>query len=209
MARRENPFKEEREEQIKLAALKLFSRRGFHRTTISDIAEEAGIGKGTIYWYWKSKEELAFSLVEDMLGAFLAMLREEEGEGGSLHAKMRRLVNAAADLYAKEKEHCRLLWKFRADRHYIFNPEYVRAVTSYYQEMRKYLSAMVRRGLEDGEIAGIDPDRAALIILGITEGLELEWLENEDFDLREGLHIVLESLFESWRTKDGRGSGDR
>lgn len=209
MARRENPFKEEREEQIKLAALKLFSQRGFHHTTISDIAEEARLGKGTIYWYWKSKEELAFSLVEDMLSAFLALIKKEEGEEGSFHAKVRRLVDAAADLYAKEKEHCRLLWKFRADRHYIFNPEYVRAVTSYYQEMRKHLSAMVRRGLEDGEIAGIDPDRAALIILGIAEGLELEWLENEDFNLREGLHIVLGSLFESLRPRGGRGSGDR
>ncbi|MBC7248520.1 MAG: TetR/AcrR family transcriptional regulator [Actinobacteria bacterium] len=207
MARRENPLKGEREKQIKQAALRLFSRRGFHHTTIADIAEEAGLGKGTIYWYWRSKEELAFALVEDMLDAFLALIREEQGREGPFHEKMRRLVDAAADLYAQEKEHCRLLWKFRADRHYIFNQEYVRAVTSYYQEMRTHLSAMVRRALEDGEIAGIDPDRAALIILGITEGLELEWLENEDFDLRESLHVVLENLFEGLRPGDRRGSG--
>lgn len=199
MARRENPFKEEREEQIKRAALKLFSQRGFHHTTISQIAEEAGLGKGTVYWYWRSKEELAFSLVEDMLASFLALMKRSEEEEGPFHEKMRRLIDAAADLYRVQKEHCRLLWKFRADRHYIFNPEYVKAVTKYYHDMRKCLSGMVARGIRDGDLANIDPEKAALIILGIVEGLELEWLENEDFDLREGLHLVLGTLFEGLR----------
>lgn len=202
MVKRENPFKEEREEQIKQAALKLFSQQGFHHTTISQIADEAGLGKGTVYWYWKSKEELAFSLVEDMLRAFLELMKRTERREGSFYEKMDKLIDDAADLYRLKKEHCRLLWKFRADRHYIFNPDYVKAVAKYYQDMRACLSAMVNRGIREGAITGIEPDKAALVILGVAEGLELEWLENEDFDLREGLHLVLGNLFAGLRAAE-------
>ena len=82
MPRRENPVKEIREKQIKEAALKLFSEKGFHNTTITQIADAAELGKGTIYWYWRSKEELAFSLVEDMLKDFVELIegaRNAEG----------------------------------------------------------------------------------------------------------------------------------
>ncbi len=202
MGKRANPVKDEREAQIKKAALRLFSQKGFHHTTISQIAEEAGLGKGTIYWYWRSKEDLAFALVEDMLSAFLEAIKDAEAETGPLMERMSRLIERAVELYGEEKEHCRLLWKFRADRHYIFNPDYVARVTRYYEEMRSLLASMVRQGLREGEVTGIDPELAAMLILGITEGLELAWLENEDFDLRRGLHLVLERFLLSWRADE-------
>lgn len=48
--------KKEKQKQIVQAAVRVFSRKGFVRTTISDIAKEAGIGKGTFYEYFESKE---------------------------------------------------------------------------------------------------------------------------------------------------------
>jgi len=191
MGKRENPVKELREKQIKDAALKLFSDKGFHDTTITRIAEAAGLGKGTIYWYWKSKEELAFSLVEDMLSAFLDLIeKSREGEGDFL-TKLEKLVQDVANLYVEEKEHCRLLWKFRADRHYIFEPAYTHAVTDYYDRMRRALAGLIRQGIDGGEIMEVDPRFMSFMLLGIVEGLEIEWLENEEeFDLREGLEMA-------------------
>ncbi len=60
---RKNPAKDEREAAFKRAALKVFSSKGYHKTTMSEVAMEAGFGKGTLYWYWNSKEELYFALV--------------------------------------------------------------------------------------------------------------------------------------------------
>lgn len=52
-----------KKEEILLAGIKTFSEKGFHSSTVEDIANKAGIGKGTIYEYFKSKEELIlFSL---------------------------------------------------------------------------------------------------------------------------------------------------
>lgn len=52
-----------KKEQIRKAALAVFSRRGFHETTVAEIAEEAGIAKGTIYLYYPSKEEILIGIL--------------------------------------------------------------------------------------------------------------------------------------------------
>jgi TetR/AcrR family transcriptional regulator len=192
MARRENPVKELRERQIKEAALRLFSEKGFHNTTITQIAEAADMGKGTIYWYWKSKEELAFSLVSDMLKDFLALIEEARDSEGPAAGRFEALVSRVAELYYRETDYLRLLWKFRADRSYIFSEEYTDKVASYYVRMRKALEEMFEQGMRDGEFRRIEPKRMAFIVLGVAEGLELEWLENEDeLSMRDALVEVM------------------
>ena len=189
---RTNPVKETRKKQIKDAALKLFSEKGFHNTTMAEIALAAGVGKGTLYWYWKSKEELAFSLVSDMLSAFLALIEETRDCEGNIIKRLEKLAQRVADLYQQEKEYCRLLLKFRADRHYTFNPEYIEQVMSYYVRMRSAIASLIEQGIKSGEFRNVDFQFMAFIILGIVEGLELEWLENEEeFSMHKGLETVL------------------
>lgn len=192
MAKRENPVKEIREKQIKEAALMLFSEKGFHNTTVTQIAEAADLGKGTIYWYWKSKEDLAFSLVSDMLRDFLTIIEEARDGEGTLLERFAGMVSKVADLYYKETDYLRLLWKFRVDRSYIFSEEYTEKVASYYIRMREALERMIAEGIGNGELKEVDPRRTAFILLGIAEGLELEWLENEEeLSMRDALVEVM------------------
>jgi TetR/AcrR family fatty acid metabolism transcriptional regulator len=196
MARRENPVKEIREKQIKEAALKLFSEQGFHKTTITQISQAADLGKGTIYWYWKSKEELAFSLVEDMLKDFVRLIEgAREGKGEAME-RFERMVTEVAELYYRETEYLRLLWKFRVDRSYIFSEDYTNKVASYYVRMRRALEDLLDQGIRNGEFREMDTRRMAFILLGIAEGLELEWLENEEeLSMREALVEIMGIVF--------------
>jgi AcrR family transcriptional regulator len=192
MAKRENPVKEIREKQIKEAALKLFSEKGFHNTTITQIAAAADLGKGTIYWYWKSKEELAFSLVEDMLRDFVTLIEGTRDAAGPVVVRMERMVAEVAELYYRETEYLRLLWKFRVDRSYIFGEDYTSRVASYYVRMRGALEKMLDEGMRNGELRKMDAKRMAFILLGIAEGLELEWLENEEeLSMRDALVEIM------------------
>jgi len=200
VARRENPIKEIREKQIKQAALRLFSERGFHNTTITQIAEAAELGKGTIYWYWRSKEDLAYSLVSDMLRDFLALIEEARNAEGPVLERFNDLVSKVAELYYRETDYLRLLWKFRVDRGYIFSEEYRDKVASYYLRMRQALESLIEEGIEKGEFRKVDSKRMAFILIGVTEGLELEWLENEDeFSMRDALREVMEMALISLR----------
>ncbi|RKD33521.1 TetR/AcrR family transcriptional regulator [Thermohalobacter berrensis] len=56
--------KEERRINIIEAAVKVFSKKGFHKARMEDIAKEAGIGKGTIYEYFDSKKHLFYEMIK-------------------------------------------------------------------------------------------------------------------------------------------------
>jgi AcrR family transcriptional regulator len=200
-ARKADPpeVKARKEAAIKQAALKYFSEKGFHTATTSEITQAAGIAKGTLYWYFRTKEDLAFALVSDMLSAFLGVVQSMRDEGGPVIPRFQRLAEEVSALYLEEKDYCRLLWKFRADHHYVFSLDYQERVTRYYQDLLQALADMFNQGIKGGEFRKIDARHWAFILLGITEGLELEWLENEDeFDMdkafREVMGILLEHL---------------
>src|SRR5215216_6462991 len=67
----------DKRDRILKAAVKVFARSGFHATRVSEVAKAAGVADGTIYLYFKSKEELLFSLFEDRVGKLLGFMREE------------------------------------------------------------------------------------------------------------------------------------
>ncbi|MBU1670610.1 MAG: TetR/AcrR family transcriptional regulator [Actinobacteria bacterium] len=191
------------EQAIKKAALRLFSEKGFYSTSTRELTEAAGVSKGTLYWHFRSKEEVAFSLVSDMLGDFLGLVERARDEEGPVIDRMERLVGAVAALYYQETDYLRLLWKFRADRHYIFSPEYTEKVTSYYVRIRKSLESVIEQGIASGEFREVDSKQMAFIMLGITEGLEVEWLENEaEFSMSDALEVTMAMLMDSMRKPD-------
>ena len=53
-----------RKQQILDAAIKVFSRSGFEKARMDDIAEESGLSKGTLYWYFKNKDEIISNVLE-------------------------------------------------------------------------------------------------------------------------------------------------
>jgi TetR/AcrR family fatty acid metabolism transcriptional regulator len=79
-------------QQIIEAAIRVFARNGYYNSRVSDIASEAGIASGTIYLYFRTKEEILVTLFREKMAAFVAHLcREIAGERDAV-AKIRRLV---------------------------------------------------------------------------------------------------------------------
>jgi TetR/AcrR family fatty acid metabolism transcriptional regulator len=66
----------DKRERILRAAVKVFAKNGFHATRVSEVAKAAGVADGTIYLYFKSKDELLVSLFEDRVERLLAFMRE-------------------------------------------------------------------------------------------------------------------------------------
>jgi len=62
-------IREERRAQILDAALAIFAQKGLHDTRVSEIAARAGVSQGTVYWYFKSKEELFSAVFQDRVEA--------------------------------------------------------------------------------------------------------------------------------------------
>jgi TetR/AcrR family transcriptional regulator, fatty acid metabolism regulator protein len=79
-------------QQIIDAAVRVFARNGFYNSRVSDIAREAGIASGTIYLYFKTKDEILVTLFRERMAAFVASLRTEIAREQGPEAKIRRLV---------------------------------------------------------------------------------------------------------------------
>ena len=67
----------DKRERILLAAERIFARHGFFAARVSEIAKEAGVADGTIYLYFKSKDDLLVSLFEDRIMLLLSTLERE------------------------------------------------------------------------------------------------------------------------------------
>jgi TetR/AcrR family fatty acid metabolism transcriptional regulator len=79
-------------QQIIDAAVRVFARNGFYNSRVSDIAREAGIASGTIYLYFKTKDEILVTLFREKMAAFVSALRGEIARERDPEAKIRRLV---------------------------------------------------------------------------------------------------------------------
>ncbi|MBT4309369.1 MAG: TetR/AcrR family transcriptional regulator [Anaerolineae bacterium] len=86
---------EERRQEIILAAAELFRSKGYEKTTMQNVMDAVGIAKGTIYHYFKSKEDLLEAVIEQSVVEYLAGMQTtlDESSGNALD-KMRLLITS-------------------------------------------------------------------------------------------------------------------
>jgi TetR/AcrR family fatty acid metabolism transcriptional regulator len=78
--------------QIIDAAVRVFARNGYYNSRVSDIAREAGIASGTIYLYFRTKDEILVTMFREKMAAWVGHVREQIREEVDVVAKVRRLV---------------------------------------------------------------------------------------------------------------------
>jgi AcrR family transcriptional regulator len=111
MPRTKEQFNEMRDKSRKLimnSALKLFSANGFHATSISKIAADAGIATGLVYNYFTSKEDLLDKIVKDVLTDFPAVVNEFITDGLDSD-NFNKLIDAVFTMVKEKKESWRLI----------------------------------------------------------------------------------------------------
>lgn len=82
----------DRSAQIRRAALKLFNEKGFSSTRLEDVAEEAGVSKGTIYLYFENKEDLFFAIIRGVVPEIINQREQAEGHTGPKAALLKSLI---------------------------------------------------------------------------------------------------------------------
>lgn len=111
----------DKRERILDGALKAFAKKGFYNTKVSEIAGEAGVADGTIYLYFKNKDDLLISLFEDRMEWIIDRLQTElRAVEGDAVAKFRHMVTI----------HCRLA---------VENPELAEFITVELRQSSKFV----------------------------------------------------------------------
>jgi TetR/AcrR family transcriptional regulator, fatty acid metabolism regulator protein len=159
--------RQERERLILGAASDLFVERGYHDTSMDDIAARVGIAKGTVYLHFASKEDLALALVEQGARAFAQRLDAILASDGTPRAKLEKIFEGAHSAMGEGVSQT-----FSA----IFrNPEVIVRMRERHDDMSAVWREPMRRlseVLDEGKAAGeFDPEMPTPIMLNLFMGL--------------------------------------
>lgn len=142
--------KDERPAEIMNAALKEFSLNGFAGTRLEDVARRAGICKGTIYLYFKSKEDLFEEVVRDRILPYLEQIEaigeNVEGSAGDILRQQLKIIYK--ELVATDTRYIPKLMIGEGNRFPHLAEFYFREVIS---RMHKLLRNLIERGVANGE----------------------------------------------------------
>ncbi len=98
--------------QIVDAALELFARQGYHRTSIDEIAKLAGISKGLIYNYFKGKEDLLYQIVNAVISQGDQIVAEQAvGEEGSAAERLCAIIDNTVEMIQQDPTYWKLIMR--------------------------------------------------------------------------------------------------
>lgn len=183
----------DKREAILRAAIKVFAGRGFFNSKVADIAREAGIADGTVYLYFKSKDEILHSIFDRAMEEFISEGKREIAEINDPEQKLRRI----AELH---------LEKLGADRDLaiVFQVE-LRGSTKFMQEFSaagfaEYLD-LIFQAIKDGQQSGVfradlNATVCSKIFFGALDEMVTNWiLSNKNYALASLADEVLKVLF--------------
>jgi AcrR family transcriptional regulator len=177
--------KEEKRALIIEAAAKVFARRGFASTLMAEIAIEAGIGKGTLYEYFDSKEDLFFTVFEWFVKATEAEAKVSiSALGGSASERLDALSDSLMSSWAQMEDMYSLVMEFwSASASSQMRERFKQAFKNGYSDFRQIVSTLIREGIERGEFQPhVDIESVAAALVGTWDALLLQAWFDDDFN---------------------------
>jgi AcrR family transcriptional regulator len=166
--------------EILKAAERVFQKWGINKTTMEDIAHEAGKGKSTLYYYFQSKDEIFDAVVVIEFEKILAKARELSQEASSAKDKLiKYIVESICEMKSKISTYTIIREEIKRNQNFINK---LREVFQPREE--RYIQEILKFGLERKEFTFIKENEiitAAKTITGMIHALELYLLlENDD-----------------------------
>ncbi len=187
----------ERKNQILEAALRVFARRGFHKARMDDIAAEARLSKGALYWYFQGKDAILQALVDKVFSLIMRdMLRIAGNHDQPVPERLRQVARGAEESVAFFEAAMPFMHEIYA---LATRPGPVRtAMQGYYRRYKAALADLLAEGMARGELRPHDPAVMAVAFIVQFEGLLLLWVVSpEDFDLHAHWQPMAEFFIQS------------
>ena len=175
-------------DQILDVAGKLIHLRGYHATSLDDVLKESGVGKGNFYYYFKSKEDLGYAILDRMLQAFVERTLEPA------------FADAVADPVVQIKEFLDRVLDNQRQRSCIggcpmgnlaselsdVHEGFRQRLAGMFLQWRVTLAEVLARGRESGRLrSGLDPASAAEFLVAALEGAILLTKVTRDISVME------------------------
>ena len=194
MVTKKKDLSEERKNEILDAALEVFGELGLQEASVDDVVERAGLSKGTLYWYFKSKDRLIGALMKRFFAQELGKIRKLQQGKGTVRERLLRYSREVESVVKRMPRALTLELYAVAIRQKSVRKFMGELYVSYCGE----LAELIREGIDYGEFTkGVDSNQTAAAITGLGEGLILLWaLEPNAFPFEKFFEASLRTLLD-------------
>ncbi len=154
------------------AAIKVFARDGLEKGKIADIAKEAGIGKGTVYEYFRSKDDIFKVIEESVFSDFNLVFKELNSSTLSSTEKLSTLMETGMDMFMEMGDILLIIMELwaQAGRGHVHGSD-PSLFVEYYDDFRKGVESILSEGILFGEFRDMNKEGVATLLLAFMDGL--------------------------------------
>lgn len=168
-----------------------FARKGYHLTTMDDIAAELPFSKGLLYYYFKTKRDLFLAILEDWMGKVTMAWETMPSPDDDATTQLRKCLEYGVQLLTLDTELARVEFEFYSELSH--DAAVSEAIQTLFAEFRAQFKAILDEGIASGEFRPLNTEVLAAVLFGAYEGLAMQAIVDPDaFDWS----VIAESLFE-------------
>ncbi len=188
---------DERKTQIINAAEGVFTKKGFDEARMDDIAEETGLSKGTLYLYFKSKDDLIIAILDRMFQREFKQLETFHQDGVSAADAIWKITDLLTKDILGMIRLIPIVYQFLA---LAFRNKYVqKALKQYINRYLDVLTPIIQGGIDSGEFRNVDAREVAIAMGAMIEGTFLLWVYDKsivdpEHHIHSGMKLLLEGV---------------
>jgi AcrR family transcriptional regulator len=205
---KEDVVQEFRVQSIQEAAIRVISRKGMAAATMQEIAEEAGVAKGTIYLYFRDREELVEKTFETAIGELHKRLDAALDREGTFEERLRGIMTAQFTFFNENREFFRLYHSLRMpEGNATQQRRQKRTCQPQFRARVDRLGIVLKQAMDAGEVRVLDPQRLALFLIEGSIALVLERLsEDSPPPESEDIEMIVSTLLSGIAIRTGNGA---
>ncbi len=188
---------DERKSQILNAAEDVFTQKGFEEARMDDIALETGLSKGTLYLYFKSKDDIIIAILDRMFQREFRRLENLNQVAETATEVIWKITEVLTKEILGLLRLVPIVYQFLA---LAFRNKYVqKALKKYINRYLDILIPIIQRGIDSGEFRQVDAREVAVAMGAIMEGTLLLWVYDKslidpEYHIHSGMKLLLEGF---------------
>ncbi|MEA2572381.1 MAG: hypothetical protein QOI24_4382 [Acidobacteriota bacterium] len=195
---KEEVVQEFRIQSIQEATMRVIARKGMAAATMQEIAEEAGVAKGTLYLYFRDRDELVEKTFENAMTQLHDRVDEALLGDAPFEERLRNVITAKFRFFEENREFFRLYMSLRIPEG---NPaqqrRQKRTCQPQYRARIDQLSEVLREAMTRGEVREMDPRRLALMLIEASNAIVVERIMEESAPpLADDVELIVSALFD-------------
>ena len=161
------------------AAEHVFAVKGYYRATMLDIAEQAQYAVGTLYIYFKDKQNLYINLFEEKMKELLCLVKERVENTPDEFEKIKMLIKTQLEFFVNNEDFFRIYFSERGGADWTIKDKLPASTFNLFFKFLDYIACVIKKAQSKGIIKGdVHPQKVSYMLSAVINSIIIPWLRN-------------------------------